>query len=111
MSTLAERLRHARNSRSMSQRAVAERSGVKQQMISKLERGKAKYTGDLVAIADVLRVNPGWLATGRGPMDAADGHSAEDRLVAILDGLSENQVDLILRLIDELQQAPRRRSR
>lgn len=48
----------------MTQADLAAAAGVKQQMISKLETGKAGYTGDIVAIANALGVSAEYLQTG-----------------------------------------------
>lgn len=78
MNTIGERLRLARKNARLSQAALAEASGVSQQMISKLEVGKAESTGDIVKLARACGVdadwledgdinNPPWLLTGQGP--------------------------------------------
>lgn len=64
---MADRIREERKARGFSQGELAERAGVKQQMISKLETGQAQSTGDLAAIARALNVVPWWLQTGDGP--------------------------------------------
>ncbi len=67
---LAQRLRKARKFAELTQAALAEKSGVKQQMISKLENGQSKETADLVALAVACGVRPEWLAGDDGPMVA-----------------------------------------
>lgn len=63
---LAKRLKKAREDAKLTQAQLAKRSGVKQQMISKLERGTAKSTSDIVTIASAVGVSAQWLATGEG---------------------------------------------
>lgn len=74
--TLASRLRQTRLSLGISQKELATRSGVTQQMISKLERGEAAGSVDLVAIAGALQVTAEWLFSGAG---AAPGETPEVR--------------------------------
>lgn len=61
MSSLAKRLRKARKKAGLSQPELAERSGVSQQAISRIERGEQKGTSFLVALADACGVDPAWL--------------------------------------------------
>jgi transcriptional regulator with XRE-family HTH domain len=65
------RLKVARKQRGMLQEELAEKAGVSQSMISDLERGlsKSPVGTNLVSIAQSLKVNPDWLATGKGNMD------------------------------------------
>jgi phage repressor protein C with HTH and peptisase S24 domain len=69
--TMADRIKVERKALGFSQGELAERAGVKQQMISKLETGQAQSTGDLAAIARALNVAPWWLQTGDGPKHPA----------------------------------------
>jgi transcriptional regulator with XRE-family HTH domain len=66
--TLAERLRMARVHAKLSQPQLAERSGVSQQMISRLERGSSKGSAGIVNLAIVCGVRPEWLSDGTEPM-------------------------------------------
>lgn len=63
-----ERLKQARFQAEMTQAALALASGVRQQMISKLESGKSNNTAKAVELALALGVTPEWLATGQGEM-------------------------------------------
>lgn len=67
MDTLAQRLRLSRKERGLTQAQLAEAAGVAQSDISKLERGEAQKTANLVRLAKALGVNPAWLDTGDGP--------------------------------------------
>jgi len=71
MDTLAKRLRHARKARNLTQVELAEKSGVAQSDISKIERGETLSTTKLVALSNALNVNPNWLDTGDGEMTPA----------------------------------------
>ncbi len=70
MDNLGKRLRWARKQRAITQTELAERSGLKQSDISKIERGDTQRTTGLVALAKALSCNAGWLDTGDGTWDA-----------------------------------------
>jgi transcriptional regulator with XRE-family HTH domain len=67
------RLKRARKDRGLTQEELAKLSGVAQTTISDLEKGESKSPvgTNLVALAQSLKVNPDWLATGKGNMDLA----------------------------------------
>lgn len=67
MDTIGKRLKEARTATWMSQKELHEKSGVSQQMISKLESGKASATSSVVQLARALGVDPGWLVDGTVP--------------------------------------------
>lgn len=69
-SSLGQRLKLARKLRGKTQKQVAAAVGVNQSTYSDLERGESKGSPQLLQIANYLRVNPDWLDTGRGEMDA-----------------------------------------
>lgn len=54
----------------MSQAALARACGLSQSAIANYENGSRKSAKDIFKLADVLDVNPIWLAQGSGPMDA-----------------------------------------
>ncbi len=90
MDTLAERLRFARTERGLSQAALAEKVGLSQPMIRKIELGSE--TSKVVELAVALRVRPEWLATGEGDMEKRPNvlvsHSIHDReLISALERL------------------------
>jgi transcriptional regulator with XRE-family HTH domain len=55
----------------MSQKALADKIGIKQPSLSQLESGESHRTTYISRIATELGVNALWLETGRGPRDAA----------------------------------------
>lgn len=59
--TLGDRIKLVREEKGITQQQLAETSGVCQQMISKLETGKANATSDIVKLAYCLEVSPNWL--------------------------------------------------
>ncbi|MEI7867714.1 MAG: XRE family transcriptional regulator [Candidatus Methylumidiphilus sp.] len=64
--SLAQRLKQSREQAHISQRELAKRTGLSQQLISKLENGLVESTTEVFWLAEVLRVDPRWLATGKG---------------------------------------------
>lgn len=65
---LAQRLKHARESKKLTQASLANQSGVSQQLISRLESAKVESTTEIFPLADALGVSARWLATGQGAM-------------------------------------------
>lgn len=84
MSDMGMRLRHARKIRKLSQQKLATLSRVKQPSISQLEKGGSKsFRGNtLVSLASALRVNPEWLAHGKGNMERQNV-ALSDRAVTV----------------------------
>ncbi|WP_220815665.1 XRE family transcriptional regulator [Pseudomonas paralcaligenes] len=68
MTTLAQRLKMARNHARLKQAELAEKAGVEQPLISQIETGKNSQSAHLVRFATICRVNPVWLDTGEGEM-------------------------------------------
>lgn len=66
--TLAERIRTARLYAKLTQIELAEKTDMRQQVISKLERGVQSETSAIVRIAMVCGVRPEWLDSETGPM-------------------------------------------
>lgn len=75
--TLGDRIKQTRERIGMSQAALAEAAGMRQQSLSALESGKTLSTTKLVSLAEALKVSASWLARGddNGPADrlAAQG--------------------------------------
>ncbi|WP_299312606.1 LexA family transcriptional regulator [uncultured Halomonas sp.] len=67
--TLQTRLKTARAARGLKQKELADRSGVDQTTISRLENGKHAGSGHITQIARALGVDAHWLATGKGTME------------------------------------------
>jgi phage repressor protein C with HTH and peptisase S24 domain len=68
-STLAQRLKHARKERGLTQQQLSEASGVNQSDISKIERGETLRPTGLLSLAMAMKCNPYWLETGDGKWD------------------------------------------
>ncbi|WP_010117866.1 LexA family transcriptional regulator [Acinetobacter sp. P8-3-8] len=56
MSTLGENLKKLRKAKKMTQKELAQKSGVKQSVISELETGTAKSTGSILELASALGI-------------------------------------------------------
>lgn len=75
MNELKDRLKIARKTKNMTQfDVVSGIAGLSQSAYSQLESGKVKSSGKIVEIAQFLNVNPQWLATGQGEMNANIGN-------------------------------------
>lgn len=77
MKTLASRIRDTRKSLKLSQEALAEKAGVSQSLIHKLESGESSESRKLPGIAKALEVTSDWLATGEE--DALEGQEIRKR--------------------------------
>lgn len=64
MSTLGENLKKIRKAKKMTQKDLAQKSGVKQSVISDLETGTAKSTGSILELANALGVTAEELKKG-----------------------------------------------
>jgi phage repressor protein C with HTH and peptisase S24 domain len=70
MGTLGERLRFARDRAGLSQKALAFKAGVSQQLISKIEKNAAAGSSTASRLARACGVPTDWLAEGVGSPDA-----------------------------------------
>jgi SOS-response transcriptional repressor LexA len=70
--SLAARLKAARKAAGLTQVQLAERAGVNQSDISKIERGATLTPAGLVEIAAALGVDPMWLKSGDGDPKASN---------------------------------------
>lgn len=64
MATLGENLKKIRKAKKMTQKELAQKSGVKQSVISDLETGNAKSTGSILELANALSVTAEELKKG-----------------------------------------------
>lgn len=117
LDTLAARVRFARKQAGLTQVQLAERVGVSQPMIGKIENGSE--TSKIVEIATQLEVRPQWLASGTGPMTDDTAHeviyrgdeqanldAAIQRLVKVTRGLTAAQIEQIAATVEALKQHP-----
>lgn len=89
METLADRIKAARKHAQLTQRALAEKVGVEQPVISQLETGKNLRSVHLTKIAQVCRVSPIWLSEGVGAMEAAPALAASQAVSHEIELLGE----------------------
>ncbi|MDY0308549.1 MAG: helix-turn-helix transcriptional regulator [Castellaniella sp.] len=73
METFAERLRHARLLRGLSQESLARACGLSQSAISSYENGTRQSPKKLLSLAQVLEVDIYWLSRGQGSMTPSSG--------------------------------------
>ena len=101
METLQQRLKSARLAVGLSQGEVAKRAKISQPTYSDLERIEGKGSRYLVRIANVLGVNPDWLASGHGPRDRNKDIAGEVdlELLELWRELSEEQRRMLLTMI------------
>lgn len=69
MTTFAKRLKATREERDLTQKALAELSGISQTTISNIESGRNQGSVEIFALARALGVSPEWLAEGTGPKE------------------------------------------
>ncbi len=80
--SLAQRLKQSRGQARISQRELAKRSGLSQQLISKLENGLVESTTEVFRLAEILRVDVRWLATGKGDAQGGENIAAGPAITA-----------------------------
>lgn len=78
MSTLAERVKLARDRLNLSQQDVADATGMSQPSYYKIEKGLTKRTTYINELAKVFEVNVDWLANGSGEMLASAANSTSE---------------------------------
>ena len=78
MSTLAERVKLARDRLNLSQQDVADATGMSQPSYYKIERGHTKRTTYINELAKVFEVNVDWLANGSGEMLSGASNKTEE---------------------------------
>lgn len=72
LSSLAARFRYARKLKGLTQREVANMSGVDQQVVSQVETGEIKRPKEIQALAQAVGQSPGWLQFGIERLDNLD---------------------------------------
>ncbi|MGD1335072.1 helix-turn-helix domain-containing protein [Vibrio harveyi] len=100
--SFGERVRKARSLHNpkLNQYQLAERAGLKQSTISRIEKGDFQGSAKLVELAAALNVSPIWLSTGEGEMKPQGGeeHSELQRLSHAVQrlGLNRQQVEQLV---------------
>lgn len=80
---LSDRLKTARKAKNWTQQQLAQKSGVPQGTISKIERGDQETTAYTVDLADALGVSATWLSKGLGsisPKPPADTSNVQEAI-------------------------------
>lgn len=96
-STLSERIKLARKHAGITQKELAQKVGISQTAIHKLEGGGSRSSRKTIAIALTCGVDPIWLDTGRGDMALSGAASfLSDGLGG--DGLAQRAYPLIARV-------------
>ena len=93
---LGERIKQIRKEKGLTQQALGDRIGVKQNTIALIESGK-RNTSDqlLISICREFNVNETWLRTGEGEM--LRKQSREDELATYMNSLLQSEPDDIRR--------------
>ncbi len=78
VNTLGSRLRHARTLRRLTQAELARACGLSQGAIGNYEADSRRSAKDVFRLAEVLGVEPAWLAMGTGPMERRPSHHVAD---------------------------------
>ena len=112
--TLGDRIRERRKAKGWSQSQLSEESGISQQMLSKLERGVAFGTTEIVSLACALKVIPRWLESGEGSMTGQEELPPTARMVikeielrTSTHELGEYELALLLNLVKSIS-SPRK---
>ena len=85
MSTLGENLKKIRKAKKLTQKDLAQKSGVKQSVISDLETGNAKSTGSILELANALGVTAEELKKGvAGEIEKANVIPVSPRMAPVL---------------------------
>jgi phage repressor protein C with HTH and peptisase S24 domain len=81
MNTFSERVRSRRKELGLSQKDLADATGLSQTTISDIERGRNDGSREVVALAKVLRVQAQWLAYGLQPKELGMDETGYDNIV------------------------------
>ncbi len=99
---VGQRVRQRRWMLGMTQQQLADHCSVSMQAVSAWENGRAQTitAPHLFCLADVLRVDPRWLATGEGPPNKIQ--TVYSQVVTGLENLSSEKQELVLSLVRSL---------
>jgi len=108
--TLGERLKRAREYAGLTQKELEQRSGVLQQMISKVENGYQETSAYIVELAVACGVRPEWLGMGQGEM--VDGLYVKNekikRAVTIMQEMPDYVLDEAIKSVDSIAKLGKR---
>ncbi len=92
MTTLSDRLKQSRKNAGLTQSAVAKAVGITQPTYQALEAGKVTKSSYLLQIAEVLKVDTHWLATGERMMQT--NQQIVDALIdSMPNGITHDQIE------------------
>ncbi|MGP9557522.1 MULTISPECIES: XRE family transcriptional regulator [Psychrobacter] len=94
MSTLAERVKLARDRLNLSQQDVADATGMSQPSYYKIEKGLTKRTTYINELAKVFEVNVDWLANGSGEMLSGAANKAKDTKSTGNEAVTNSKIEL-----------------
>jgi len=80
MTTLADRMKLARQHAKLTQKNLAVKAGVEQPVISQIETGKNQQSAHLAKFAHLCGVNAIWLSDGIGPMEVGAPQSPDSNI-------------------------------
>ncbi len=105
--SIGTRIREAREARNLNQGQLAKQIGIAQASLSLLESGRtASPKGTtLTELARVLRVEPRWILTGRGPMQREDRSGDDPEILQIWESLSRAKRSMLLAAARALRDA------
>lgn len=78
VNTFGSRLRHARALRQLTQQELADACGLSQGAIGNYETDSRRSPKDVFRMAEILHIEPAWLAMGTGPMEPAPQREVAD---------------------------------
>lgn len=81
--TMGARIRHVRNTRALSQTALAKLAGVTQPVISDLESNRTRTSERTASIAAALGVDALWLETGHSELESPPQETLDGDIVSI----------------------------
>ncbi|MBF0309203.1 MAG: LexA family transcriptional regulator [Magnetococcales bacterium] len=87
---LSQRIKLAREYANLTQKELAEKVGISQTAVHKLECGRSRSSRRTVAIAIVCKVSPVWLETGKGDM-AMSAYDSAILMRAQAEGVAEEE--------------------
>lgn len=97
-----ERIKLAREQANLTQSELAEKIGIKQQSVFKIECGETKNPRNIEKIASVLGVDLNWLLTGEGLM--YPNKSPQDiKIQSMLGALTSSQKEEMLTLAEKFK--------
>jgi transcriptional regulator with XRE-family HTH domain len=96
MDTLGKRLKKAREYAKLTQAALAEKAGVAQSAVSRIEREEADTSGYVVLFAKICGVSPDWLALEDGEMLNYALDSKIQTVLHAMENLPEYKKDILV---------------